>query len=110
MVQQLINCSTKLIGPRADGLEIGVKEIDIDKIEKSPIVIPEENNRIFLLVVNLFHTDMASVKSEDIIRSLSIYIQLIRLYAEYIDNELSIVSSYFGSNVVHTAKISTVHY
>ena len=28
VVQQLINGSTKLIAPRADGLEIGVKEID----------------------------------------------------------------------------------
>ena len=75
MVQQLINGSTKLIAPRAHGLEIGVKEID--NIENSQIVNPEENNRIFLLVVNLFHTDMASMKSEDVIRSLSIYIQLI---------------------------------
>jgi hypothetical protein len=41
VVQQLINSSTKLIAPRADGLEIGVKEID--NIENSPIVNPEEN-------------------------------------------------------------------
>lgn len=77
MVQKLINCSTKLIAPRADGLEIGVKEIDIENIEHSPIVNPEENSREFLLVVNLFHTDMAPMKSGDIIRLLSIHIQLI---------------------------------